>query len=557
MEGNFEVKAIRKGVQMAAIKATGKCTEDIHRPMIGIANSFGEGIAGHNHYQTLVDHLRRGIYRAGGTTSEFGVIAPCDAMTAGHSGNYHTLPSRDAIADSVELMTRAHHYDGLVLMASCDKIVPGMLMAAARLDIPCILLIGGPMLSTIEVDGRKGDLSYVAEAMGKMQIGELTREEVDDLTDVMSPTCGSCQFYGTANSMCCLAEALGMTLPGSALIPAVYVDKFRDCVATGEKIVELVYKGITSRQIMTLDAIKNALRIANATGASTNIVIHLLAIAHDLGFDTEEILPLFNEYNDTTPQIVQVNPAATYDMEDFFKAGGVPRVMEHISHMLNLDVMTASGKTLGENIKGYRHKYPADPRVIKTVDDAFAETGGLVLLRGNLAPDTAVAKPSGIAPEIRVFTGPAIVFNSEAECAEAIAAGKIVPGQVIVVRYEGPIGAPGMPEMVMLLKYLKGQHLLTKIALISDGRFSGTNNGCFVGHVAPEAAAGGPIAIVRDGDIITVDTEDKREIRIHLSDEEIAARLKEWSYTPKPLTGVMKRYVAQVNQANTGVVLGK
>jgi dihydroxy-acid dehydratase len=306
---------------------------------------------------------------------------------------------------------------------------------------------------------------------------------------------------------------------------------------------------------MSLDAIKNAIIIAMATGASTNVVLHLLAISHELGFDFKEILPLFNQYNDSTPQLVCVNPAATYDMEDFFKAGGIPRVMKHLGDKLNLDVITVTGKTLRENIDAYRFKWPEDTRVIRDMNNPFNTTGGLVLMKGNLAPDGAVAKPSGIAPEMRKFTGPAVVFNSEEECGKGIEEGKVKPGDVIVVRYEGHKGGPGMREMIMPLKALKGRGLLLQIALISDGRFSGTNAGCFVGYISPEAAAGGPLAIVQDGDIITVDTIEKREIRLHLSDEEIAARLKNWKYTPPKLSGAMKRYVALVHQAHEGAYL--
>jgi dihydroxy-acid dehydratase len=542
-------------LQKVTLKSQGNNEKDVSRPLIGIANTYGEGIAGHSHYRLLADYLRRGIYRAGGVTSEFGAIAVCDAMAAVHAGHINVLPSRDVITDSIEIMARAHAYDGLVLMASCDKIVPASLMAAARLDIPCIVLVGGPMLSTIVVNGHKGDLTTIAEALGQLQTGTISQEQIDDLTDVVCPTCGSCQFYGTANTMCCMAESLGMTLTGSALIPAPYTDKLRDCTATGERIVDLVRKGITARQIMTKDAVKNAIKIAMATGASTNMVIHFLAITHELGFDPKEVHSIFNECNDSIPQLVQVNPAATYDMEDFFKAGGIPRVMKHLGDRLNLDVLTVTGKTLRENLASYRFKWPEDTRVIRSADKAFEQTGGLVLVKGNLAPETAVAKPSGIAPEIRKFTGPAIVFNSEEECSAGIDAGKVKPGNVIVLRYEGPKGGPGMREMVMPLKALKGKGMLLQIALISDGRFSGTNAGCFVGHVCPEAAEGGPLAIVRDGDIITVDTVEKREIHLHLSDEEIAARLKEWRYEPKKLTGVLKRYVSLVQPASVGAYL--
>jgi len=550
----FEANKCRQ-TQKVAVKSNGFCEEDLGRPFIGIANSYGESIAGHNHFRELVDYLRRGIYRAGGITMEFGTIAACDAMAAGHSGNDHVLPTREVIADSIELMARAHRFDGLVIMASCDKIVPGALMAAARLNIPCAILLGGTMLTGVSFNGRKADLSSFTEARGLLQMGKISEKTYEGLSDIVCPTCGSCQFYGTANTMCCLTEALGMCLTGSGLIPAVYVDKKRDAVATGEAIVNLVKQGITAREIITLDSIKNAITVAMATGASTNAVLHLLAIAHELGYESEEILPLFNQYNDSTPMLVKVNPAADYDMMDFYHAGGIPRVMEILKDSLNTDVMTVSGKTLGENIEGYTYKFPTDDEIIRPLSNPYDTTGGLVLLKGNLAPDTAVAKPSGIYPEIQKFTGPAIVFNSEAECGAAITEGKVQPGHVVIIRYEGPKGGPGMPEMVVPLKVLKGRGLLTKVALISDGRFSGTNNGCFVGHVSPEAAVGGPLAIIEDGDIITIDTVDKREVNIHLTDDEIAERLAKWKYEPKKLTGYMDRYTKSVKSASTGAIL--
>lgn len=552
----FTPKDFRQ-TQKVAIKSNGFCEEDLNRPMIGIANTYGEGIAGHAHFRELVDYLRRGIYRAGGISSEFGTIAACDAMGAGgRTSNKFVLPTRDLIADSIELMAKAHRYDGLVIMASCDKIVPGALMAAARLDIPCMILLGGTMLTGTRFNGKKADLSTYTEARGLLQLGKITKETYESLSDLVCPTCGSCQFYGTANTMCCMTEALGMTLPGSGLIPAPYIDKKRDAVAVGEQIVRLVYEGITAREIMTLDSLKNAIIVAMATGASTNVILHFMAIANEMGMEAEEILPLFNKYNDATPLIAKLNPAADYDMLDFYEAGGIPRVMEILKDSLNLEVMTCTGRTLRENLENYVYKYPVNDEVIRPLDKAYSPTGGLVMLRGNLAPDTAVAKPSGILPEIRKFTGPAIVFNSEEECGKAIQEGKVQPGNVVVVRYEGPKGGPGMREMVVPLKVLKGRGLLTKVALISDGRFSGTNNGCFVGHISPEAAVGGPLAIVQDGDIISIDTDEKREVNVLLSDEEIAKRLANWKYTPaeKP-TGYMARYVSLVQSASKGAIL--
>lgn len=554
MEKAFEPRSFREG-QRVVLKANGYSDEDLARPLIGIVNTFNETVPGHNHYHGLTGYLREGIHRAGGAAAEFGTISICDGMSAPHAGEQYVLPSRDLIADSVEAVARAEGLDGLVMIASCDKIVPGLLMAAARLDIPCIMQIGGPMLSAIRFNGRKADLTSYPEALGMRQEGELTQEELDAMTEVVCPTCGSCQFYGTANSMGCFAEAIGMTLTGSAMIPAVYTDRKRDCVATGEAIVELVRRGITARQIITLDSLKNGIAVAQATGASTNLILHTMAIANEIGLAPEQILPLFNEYKDKTPLVAHVNPNADYDMEDFYKAGAIPRVMRHIAPLLHLDAMTVTGRTMGENLDGYRFKYPEDLNVIRPMSDPFEPTGGLVILRGNLAPDTAVAKPSGIASENRVFTGPAVVFDSEAACVKGLSEGRVKPGDVIVIRYEGPKGGPGAREMGFVLKMIKGKGLLSHIAMITDGRYSGTNNGCFVGHVSPEAAQGGPLAIVQDGDIITVDVTEKREVHLHLSDEQIAARLAAWSYTPKKLTGFLARYVSMVQSCNTGAVL--
>lgn len=548
------VSPIREG-QRTVLKANGYSDEDLKRPLIGIVNTYNEVLPGHNHYHQLTGYLREGVHRAGGAVAEFGTISICDGMSAPHPGENYVLPSRDLIADSVEAVARGEALDGLILMASCDKIVPGLLMAAARLDIPCIMQIGGPMLGTIRFNGRKADLTSYPEALGLYQDGKITREELDDMTEVVCPACGSCQFYGTANSMGCFAEVIGMTNTGAALIPAVYTDRKRDCVKTGEAIVELVKRGITARQIITLDSLKNGIAVAEATGASTNLILHTLAIAHEIGLEPDEVLPLFNQFKDSTPLVAHVNPNADYDMEDFYKAGGIPRVMQNISSVLNLDVMTATGKTMAENLASYRYKYPANPDVIRPMDDPFEPTGGLVILRGNLAPDSAVAKPSGIEQGNRVFTGPAIVFDSERAAMKGIAEDRVKPGNVLVIRYEGPKGGPGAREMGFALKMLKGKGLMDCISVITDGRYSGTNNGCFVGHVSPEAAQGGPLAIVRDGDIITVDVADKREVHLHLSDEEIAARLAEWKYEPKPLTGSLARYAALVQSCNTGAIL--
>ncbi len=553
-QASFSPKSYRTG-QRVVMKACGYNDKDLERPLIGIVNTYNECIPGHCNINEMIRYFREGIYRAGGTVNEFGTISICDGMAAVHDGEDYVLPSRELIADSVESVALGHSLDGLILTCACDKIVPGMLMAAARLDIPCIIAPAGPMLSAIRFNGRKADLTSYPEALGLFDAGNITREELDNMTEVVCPTCGSCQFYGTANSMCCFAESIGMTLPGSSMIPAVYTDRKRASVAAGEMIVELVRRNITPRKILSLEAIKNGIAVAQATGASTNLILHTLALSHELGFKPDEILPLFNEYKDKTPLVAHLNPNADNDMEDFYKAGGIPRVMQKIRPLLYTDVMTVTGRTLADNLDSYSFKYPENKSVVRDMKEAFEPVGGLVILRGNLAPDTAVAKPSGIKSENRVFTGPAVVFNCEEECMEGIYSGKIKAGNVIVIRYEGPKGGPGAREMGFALKVLRGEGLMDKVAVITDGRYSGTNNGCFVGHVSPEAAAGGPIAVVRDGDLITVDVSEKREITIHITDEELKARLAAWEYHPKPLKGWMKRYVAMVQSCNTGAIL--
>ncbi len=555
-QNRFTVKAFREG-QRVALKASGYTDGDIERPLIGIVNTYNEAHPGHCHYNSLIPYIRKGINLAGGVAAEFGTVSICDAMSAPHPGENYVLPSRDVIADSVEVVVRSEGLDGLVLIASCDKIVPGLLMAAARLDIPCILCSGGPMLSVndYQFNGRKPDLTSYPEAFGMRTEGSISKEEFDAITYIICPTCGSCQFMGTANSMCCFAEAIGMSLPGSSMIPAVYNTKRHSFEKAGETIVELVRHQITSRQIITLESIKNGIAVAQATGASTNLIIHTIAIAHEIGIPAEEVLPLFNEFKDKTPLVAHVNPNADWDMEDFHKAGGVPRVMKSIERVLNTECLTVTGRTLGEELKDYRFTFPEDTRVIRDWDDAFEPTGGLVILGGNLAPDSAVAKPSGILPKNRVFTGPARVFDSERAFVAALEEDTVKPGDVIIIRYEGPKGGPGAREMGFVLKMLKGKHLMDSVAVISDGRYSGTNNGCFVGHVSPEAAEGGPIAIVQDGDLITIDTEKDRTVTLHVSDEELASRLAAWHYEPKHLTGVIARYVAQVQSLGKGAVL--
>ena len=530
--------------------------EDISRPVIGIANSFSDMVPGHTNLRKVAEHVKYGVYRAGGTPAEFGVIACCDGLGAGHSGNNYVLPSRDNIADSVEIIAEAHRLDGLVLLGACDKIVPGMLMAAARLDIPCIFVPAGCMLSGPGfADQKASDSTSCSEAMGRVQIGAMTEEDVVRLSSVCTPTCGSCQFMGTANSMCCLAEALGMTLPGGALIPSFFNERMRSAADSGAKIVTLVKSGITARKIMTKKSLENAIMLMMAVGGSTNAVLHCCAIAYELGIDTAQILDDFDRFSEKIPLLAKINPAThDYDAVDMFYAGGVPAVMKKLGSLLHLGELTVSGRTLGENLDAYVNPYSQNEDLIRSLDNPHSALGGLAIMRGNLCPDTGVSKPAAIAPEVRRFTGTAVCFDSEAACCEAIEARKVPPGSVVVIRYEGPKGGPGMKEMFRPMKMLVGQGLAKSTGIITDGRFSGTNSGCFVGHISPEAAAGGPIALVHDGDSITIDVNEKT-LTLHVSEEELAKRRESWVYSPKKLSGSLARYAKMVSSADKGGVL--
>ncbi|MGI6383026.1 MAG: dihydroxy-acid dehydratase [Tissierellaceae bacterium] len=535
-------------------KSMGFSNEDLKRPVIGIANSWNNIVPGHFNLRQVSEQVKNGIYRAGGTAVEFGVIGACDGIAQGHVGMHYILPTRDVIAHSIELMVEAHQLDGIVLLGSCDKIVPGMLMAAARLNIPAIFLPGGPMEGGVEFDGRESDLTSNSEAYGMLSAGKITEKEYSSLEDLTCPSCGSCSFYGTANTMCVLAEALGMTVPGGALIPATSAERLRSAMETGMAIVELVKKGIKARDIITNESIENAIRVCMATSGSTNAVLHLTAIAYE-GELTINVLEKFDQLSRNTPQVAKVNPAAKYNMTDFWRAGGVPRVMERIQPLLNNDCMTVTASTVEDNIKNYVYKFPENPKIIKTMDDPFGYMGGVAVLKGNLAPNTGVTKPGAFDKSLYHFVGEAIVFDSEEEAEEAILAGKVREGHVVVIRYEGPKGGPGMREMYKAMKYLYGRGLGKSTALITDGRFSGTNNGCFVGHISPEAAEGGPIAIVQNGDKIEIDV-DNRSINLLVSNEEIEERLKEWKKPePKFKKGYLSLYSKLASSGAEGAVI--
>jgi len=535
-------------------KAMGYSDDDLatQRPVIGVANSWNTLIPGHFNLNQISEQVKKGIHRAGGTVCEFGVIGLCDALAKDYFN--FVLPSREVICDSIEIMAGGNPLDGLVLLASCDKIVPGMLMAAARLDIPALLVHGGPMLGGVEFGGRKSDSTSVSEAMGMYKTGKISLEEYKTIEDLSCPTCGSCSFMGTANTMCCLTEALGMSLTDGAAIPAVYADRLRIAEQSGEAICHLVKHGITAKDIITNEALENAVKVCLTIGGSTNAVLHLSALAYEAEADVN-IMDAFDEFSKNTPTIARVFPAADYDMEDFWRAGGIPRVIDRLQSLLHMDVMTCTGRTMKENIERHQYRFNENNEVITTMDKPFATSGGLAVLRGNLAPNTGISKPAAIDPSVRQFTGTAVVFDSEESANRAILDGKIKAGDVVVIRYEGPKGGPGMVEMYRALKYLYGMGLNTSTAVVTDGRFSGTNNGCFVGHISPEAAEGGPIAIVKNGDKISIDVINNT-IHLHVSDGEIEKRLKKWQKPePKVRKGYLNLYSRMASSADEGAII--
>jgi dihydroxy-acid dehydratase len=540
----------------ALFKCMGATDDDLdNRPLIGIANSWNELVPGHVNLRQIAEQVRKGIHQAGGMVAEFGVIGACDGLSNGHDGMYFSLPSRDLIASSIEIMVRSHKLDGIAMIGSCDKIVPGMMMAAARLDIPAIIAVGGPMLGGVVFDNRKSDLTSLGEAFAMKSRGKITEEEFYQLEDLVTPTCGSCSFLGTANTMCCLAEAMGLSLPGSATIPAVYAERLRSSVEAGKAIVEMTRNKLTARNIITLESLQNAARVLMATGGSTNGVLHLIAVAVELGIDAGVMMDILDAVSRNTPHIAKVNPASKYDMEDLHRSGGIPRVMKEILPLLNPECLTVTGKAVAENLQLYKSPYQPDRNVVKTMDEPFQSSRGLAVLRGNLAPQSGITKPAAIDPSMMTFTGTAKTFDCEEDAARAVLDGRIGEGDVVVIRYEGPKGGPGMREMAKVMKYLYGVGLATKTALVTDGRFSGTNNGCFVGHVSPEAAEGGPIAAVRNGDKITIDIP-RNMLTLHVPDAEIAERLKTWQKPEtKYKTGFLSIYQHLAESADKGAVM--
>lgn len=538
-------------------KSMGYTEEELtNRPIIGIANSWNTLVPGHFNLRQLAEFVKKGVYRAGGTAVEFGVIGACDGLASGHGGMRYILPSREIICNSIEIMAEAHRLDGLVLLAGCDKIIPGMLMGAVRVNIPSLMVHGGPMEAGVEFDGRKSDETTIAEALGMYRNGTITEEEFHDLEDLVCPTCGACDVLGTANTMACLTEVLGFCLPGGALIPATHAERLRYSYDSGRAVCSLVEKGITPRQILTEASLENAVKVSMAISGSTNAVIHLSALAHEAELSTP-VVAMYREYYENTPQIVRVNPAAPWDMGDFWKAGGIPRVQQNMSGLLNTSVITCTGKNLKKNLEEYSFKYPENREVIGTVENPFETKGGIRVVQGNLAPRTGISKPGAIESSLHVFRGRAKVFDSEEEAEKAILNREILPGTVVVIRYEGPKGGPGMREMYGAMKYLYGMGLAGSTAVITDGRFSGTNNGCFVGHISPEAAEGGPIALVEDGDEIIIDIP-QGTLEVQVDEEEMAKRRNTWKnpvqYKNIP-RGYLEIYAKLASSADKGAIL--
>ena len=546
---------VKKGMQQAPhrslFNALGFTEEEMEKPLVGIVSSYNEIVPGHMNLDKIVNAVKLGVAEAGGVPVVFPAIAVCDGIAMGHVGMKYSLVTRDLIADSTECMATAHQFDALVMVPNCDKNVPGLLMAAARVNVPTVFVSGGPMLAG-KVDGRKRSLSSMFEAVGSYSAGTMTEEQVREYEQKVCPTCGSCSGMYTANSMNCLTEALGMGLRGNGTIPAVYSDRIKLAKHAGMAVMEMLKKNIRPRDIMTKEAIINALTVDMALGCSTNSMLHLPAIAHEVGFDFD--IKFANEISEKTPNLCHLAPAGPTYMEDLNEAGGVYAVMRELDELglLNRDCITVTGKTIGENIADAVN---LNTDVIRTVDNPYSKTGGLAVLSGNLAPDGSVVKRSAVVPEMLVHEGPARVFDCEEDAIEAIKGGKIVAGDVVVIRYEGPKGGPGMREMLNPTSAIAGMGLGSSVALITDGRFSGASRGASIGHISPEAAVGGPIALVEEGDIISINIPEYK-LELKISDEELAARKAKWQpREPKVTSGYLARYASMVTSGNRGAIL--
>ncbi|KIR01428.1 Dihydroxy-acid dehydratase [Lachnospiraceae bacterium TWA4] len=547
--------AVKTGMQQAPhrslFNALGLTKEELERPLVGIVSSYNEIVPGHMNLDKIVEAVKLGVAMAGGTPIVFPAIAVCDGIAMGHTGMKYSLVTRDLIADSTECMAMAHQFDALVMVPNCDKNVPGLLMASARLNVPTVFVSGGPMLAG-RVKGEKRSLSSMFEAVGSYAAGTMTEEDVLEFENKVCPTCGSCSGMYTANSMNCLTEVLGMGLKGNGTIPAVYSERIRLAKHAGMQVMEMYRRNIRPRDIMTEKAFMNALTVDMALGCSTNSMLHLPAIAHEAGVELN--VDIANEVSARTPNLCHLAPAGHTYMEDLNEAGGVYAVMNELNKLdlLNLDCMTVTGKTVGENIAPCKNK---NPEVIRPVENPYSKTGGLAILKGNLAPDSGVVKRSAVVPEMMKHSGPARVFDCEEDAIAAIKGGKIVAGDVVVIRYEGPKGGPGMREMLNPTSAIAGMGLGSSVALITDGRFSGASRGASIGHVSPEAAVGGPIALVEEGDIIEIDIE-ACTLNLKVSDEELARRKAAWTpREPKVTTGYLARYARLVTSGNRGAIL--
>lgn len=546
---------VKKGVERAPhrslFNALGMTEEELDRPLIGVVNSYNEIVPGHMNLDKIAEAVKKGIYLAGGTPVEIPAIAVCDGIAMNHTGMKYSLVTRELICDSTECLANAHQFDGLVMIPNCDKNVPGLLMAAARINVPTIFVSGGPMLAGRRLDGKQTCLSSLFEAVGQYNAGKITAEKLKEFEEKACPTCGSCSGMYTANSMNCLTEVLGMGLKGNGTIPAVYSERIRLAKHAGMQIMELVKKDIKPRDIMTKDAFLNALTVDMALGCSTNSMLHLPAIAYEAGVELN--LEIANEISQHTPNLCHLAPAGDTFMEDLNEAGGVYAVMNELDQLgiLHTDVLTCTTKTLKENIEGCVN---LDPNIIRPVENPYMKTGGIAVLKGNLAPDSCVVKQSAVAQEMLQHKGPARVFDCEEDAIAAIRAGKIVAGDVVVIRYEGPKGGPGMREMLSPTSEIAGMGLDKDVALITDGRFSGATRGASIGHVSPEAAVGGPIGLVKEGDMIEIDIINHR-IELLVSDEELEERRKNFKPKLPVVKGYLKKYASMVTSANTGAVL--
>lgn len=546
---------VKSGMQQAPhrslFNALGFTEEEMKKPMVGIVSSYNEIVPGHMNLDKITQAVKMGVAMAGGTPVVFPAIAVCDGIAMGHTGMKYSLVTRELIADSTECMAKAHQFDALVMIPNCDKNVPGLLMAAARINVPTVFVSGGPMLAG-HVDGRKRSLSSMFEAVGAYEAGKMTAEKVEEYVNKVCPTCGSCSGMYTANSMNCMTEVLGMGLRGNGTIPAVYSERIRLAKHAGMKVMELLKNNVRPSDIMTKKAFLNCLTVDMALGCSTNTMLHLPAIAHEAGVELN--MDIANEISAKTPNLCHLAPAGPTYMEDLNEAGGVYAVMNELSKkgLLYEDQITVTGKTVGENIKDVHN---LNPEVIRPIDNPYMAQGGIAVLKGNIAPDTGIVKQSAVVPEMMVHEGPARVFDCEEDAIKAIKGGDIVPGDVVVIRYEGPKGGPGMREMLNPTSAIAGMGLGDSVALITDGRFSGASRGASIGHVSPEAAVGGPIALIEEGDIIKIDIPNN-SLNVDVSDEELAKRKEKWQpREPKITDGYLRRYAALVTSGNRGAVL--